>query len=143
MTEALTTLVELRSLDDITLQDHHYIKRACEVNYIGAEPRHVVFDAAQGTAQIFRLEGKAEGIVITRIVQHPSGRELSIWGIAGKGIFPRQVRFVAEELSRYGADNNCKWLTFVNLHKSFDPIYSRVFGDESVEGTFFRKEIEL
>lgn len=107
--------------------------------YTGFTARDIVLMAIQDKLQFWRIVGAAQGLIITEVMTFPKGRELRIWGMAGKGVFPLQVKYLIDDYLKVCIRWNCRWLGFTNLHKAADRIYARYMGPPN--GTFFLKEL--
>lgn len=92
-------------------KDLVWMMKALAGHYGGYEPIDVVREIAEGLPhEIWRLEGPAEGIIITTVIEHPAGKELLIWWLAGKGILKNlyQIYGALKDIAR---DRDCTWIS--------------------------------
>lgn len=122
------------------ISDFKWLKKSLKGVTNGADAANIIADLAKGDLQAFRIKDKeAKGIVITQIIKHPNGREMSIWALGGERIFPKKVFELRDRLLEQAIKWNCKNFTAVNQHAAFDPIYAAMFGPYAA--TVYRQEI--
>ena len=100
-------LKELK-VGELNEQDLEWLLRSTEASYTGMQPVHVMVDAAEGRARIWRVaDGK--GILVTKVLEHPAGWELYILCIAGQGLF-ELFNDGAEEFFDLARQHKCRYI---------------------------------
>jgi hypothetical protein len=84
-------------LKDLDERDMKWLLKGVESFQDGTKPRHVMEDVSEGYMQLWRVEGAAEGIMVTQLIRKPAFRVLEIWTLAGKGLFPQYGNKILEE----------------------------------------------
>lgn len=90
-------------------EDLDWLARACDGNYGGIGPDFVLGRVSAGTLEMFRIEGAADGILISEISCYPAGKEAVIWALAGKNLvysFPD----ILAQYTRLAQKAGCRWI---------------------------------
>lgn len=113
-----------------------WLAKACKAGVYGYTPQMILDCVAQGQMQLWSMDGE-RGIVITLVTIHPGGKELLVWGLAGKGVILNGS--LGEELKRVGGILNCKWVCGYLPSSSIERLYKK-FGGKKIS-TLYRAEI--
>ena len=88
------------------------LKKALEANLFGYTPLDVLTEAVKHDVHIWVLRADdCSGVWVTRIEQHPGGKELFTWLMAGSGGLHRHTKFIMERLQRFAEKTDCRWMT--------------------------------
>lgn len=120
-------------------RDLGYLLKIAETIPGGFTGQLLLHMVANKRLQAWRIEGKAQGLILTGLEHWPKGKELRVWGMAGKNVFPVQARFLIDDLLKVCVKYNCRWLAFTNIHPAMDKFYSRWMGKPF--GTTFAREL--
>lgn len=132
----------LRPIPPQNLQeaDLVWLIKIAETSHLGHTTRNILELALSRKVQLWRIEGKAQGMLVTSREEWPKGRELRVWGMAGKGVFPTQAKHLIDDLLKVCVKYNCRWLAFTNIHPAMDKFYARWMGKPF--GTTFVRELK-
>ena len=114
------------AVQDLSEQDIFWLIKATATSYTGAEPKHIMADAAQGLMQLWRV-GEEEGLIVTQLLHHPAGNELHVWSMAGRGIIPR-IEDIYQDLLSMAKEHNCRWIGGSPTSPGLERVYERVIG---------------
>ena len=90
--------------------DMAHIERALTQDFAGATLSEVLHGASEGTNQIWVFRARdAHGTIVTMVNEMPVGKELYVWLISGKGMFPHR-HFILERLEAFARHQKCLWL---------------------------------
>ena len=111
----------------VSAEDIGWLKHATNASFAGTDPSMVLLEAERSLAQIwrFRCDGGG-GIVVTRLFEHPKGRELFIWFLGGKGVLAH-IRCMHSTLVAFVKSNNCSWMRGI-ARPGLARIYERQLG---------------
>lgn len=137
--ERKTWLTAIVSLEELTDPDVKGILELCDLTYTGEEAKDIFKKAALGEVQLWRVEGEASGIAITRLIRHRSGLELYVEGIAGKKLLPN-MKELFKDLHAFGASQGVKWVGAKAENKRLASAYKRACGFKS-KGEFLLLEV--
>lgn len=116
MAERETYLTRVRA-KDMTDADYAHLIAAANGMYNGVTAADLAQDELQGNLQFWRIEGKAEGILVTQLSKFPAGRRLHVTAMAGKGVYPKQVKFIYDNLLELAAKVQCKYFSWMVPHQ--------------------------
>ena len=113
---------------DLTSRDLYWLQRCCRRTHTGMQPKHIIKDAIDGKLTMWRIvaEDEVEGIAIFQINDIPSGRELVVWNIAGRGII-KALHPIKEATSQYAQANSCNFLRSEVTSPALADIYLKEF----------------
>jgi hypothetical protein len=94
---------------EICEADLEWLQRAFKQSKIGETLDQQIPEVLNGTAQVWRVVGNAEGAVLTKLVAHPQGRELLLWAMSGRGLL-RSMEDVRAELVDEAHQVGARWL---------------------------------
>jgi hypothetical protein len=121
--------------------DLEHVKKLCRTSYSGLSYEDVLQDIARGILRPWRITGpKCEGILLLRLDQHPLGRELVIWGIAGSGIM-RGAKDMFGTIVGHAREQGCRWVTAYNMEPHLAKLYSTELFNLPPVGTIHRMEL--
>lgn len=109
-----------------------WLDKSAKVGYYGYEAKHILADALEKTLQLWEVAGdNAEGIIVSKVLQHPAGKEFQVWTMAGKG-FLRDLDKLYKELEVYATEHGCKFISglVVNeqLYKPYEDLGVKTVG---------------
>lgn len=113
--------------EDMSDGDLAWLAKVCGVSYTGVTPEGLLPELVAGTLAMWRVNGGAAGVVLTQILQHPGGRELYMWGMAGKGII-ENIETIYDGLKAYGASQGCRWVGGRALRPGLTRVYEKLLG---------------
>ena len=116
------------ALPEVTEQDLLWLIRALEGDYSGQLPQHILEDLAAGKSWLWRITGKAEGVVAARAVVQWAGPALVLEAFAGKGVFPGQARHIWADLEEWARERGFRRVIGYNVNRRIDKLYERVCG---------------
>lgn len=128
MAQRGSSWLERVQLHSVSEEDLLWLIKACEANWTGISPEEIINEAMQDRVQIWRIAGRATGLVLTRTNRLPGGLELEVVGLAGRGIFPGQAGPIWADLLTLKKHWRCRWLTSHNVHPVLDRFYERLLG---------------
>jgi len=106
-----TVELHLISAGGWTDDDVDYVEKFIQAGGRRGLNRNWVFEqAVNGVLKIYRITGKAKGIWIVQLGQHPNGMEFCCWGMAGDGVW-RVWKQLWELHKLAGANLGCRWVT--------------------------------
>jgi hypothetical protein len=120
-------LKHLEQLDprEITEDDLRRMIELLELDYQGKTVKDVLALAAQGLVQIWRAKDGPEGLIITQVLRHNTGKELVIWGLIGKGLF-RYTKGLRQDLEEIVRQADARWLSGYTYDPRLQRIYERI-----------------
>lgn len=124
------TIDNLRLLrpGEVEEYDVALMAQALALDYTGTLAQHSLADMLSGETQWWRLvdAGAAEprGIVETKVLEHPAGRELLVKVVAGERVLV-QGRRVAGMLEHFARGAKCRWMSGVSLNDRMARFYER------------------
>lgn len=99
-------LVRLRQ-HNVDEKDWAWLEVGLKSMPYGYDLKSTMEDLMAGMLQFWRLEGEAEGILLTRIMEHPWIRELEVVTMAGKGVV-KNLHLIYQALKSEGRNLGCK-----------------------------------
>lgn len=125
------TYIQQIWLDSIEAEDITPLQLAADVLPFGYKVEDILGDIREGYRQLWRGVNKVgRFVLVTQIVQHPGGKELNVWTIAGQG-YIYGLKQAHAKMIEFGKENNCKWLTGMVRRKGFERAY-RLFPHRDV-----------
>lgn len=124
----------------LTEADLGWLVKIAQSSPYGHTSKQLLLMALNRKVQLWRIEGKATGLILTSREEWPKGSELRVWGMAGKNVFPAQAKFLIDDLLKVCVKYNCRWLAFTNIHPAMDKFYARWMGKPF--GTTFVRELK-
>jgi hypothetical protein len=116
------------------------LDKAAKAGYYGYNVSHVVKWAIEGKAQIWQLAGPdCSGVLVTQILEHPAGKELFIWSMAGQG-FLANADMIMDRLEAFARAEQCKWIGGSAIHQGLENFYT-TWGRLKKQATYFIAEI--
>jgi len=98
-------MFERVGVKDLTEGDLKKIIKITSLHPFGYNASDVMKAEMLGLKQIWRFD---KGLLITMISSHPGGKELLVWGLAGRGVFKPGFKEACWELAR---KLNCRWIS--------------------------------
>ena len=132
-------LTPIKSLEEVVASDVRWLIEGLKSYHTGMEPKHVFFDAAMGNVQLWRIEGNAEGLGITKLLKHPGGVELYVNLVVGKKVLPHLSELYVD-LEAFANSQGCRWIGAKALGRRLASAYRRSAGFEE-RGIFLLKEL--
>lgn len=123
--------------EELSASDTKWLTACSKIGYYGYKPGDIVLMALKGEVQLWRVKDGA-GIVITRILSHPAGKELDIWLLAGRGLI-RLADGICEQLENYARSMGCRWVSGHSARPGLTRLYERLIGPSDMKS--FTKEI--
>lgn len=96
------------SLENITNKHVFWLVEMVKISYFGETAVSIIQRAAKGECQLWGFE-KDKGVIVTEILQHPSGKEVFICGFAGDRVLAK-VRTIKDDLMEFTKEMNARWL---------------------------------
>lgn len=127
--------------NEITEQDYDWITEICRNLYTGVESPQVIADIATGQLSCWRIVGdKCEGIVLLKLMTYPGGKELVVWGVAGRNVFQSGTALF-EIVQKYANHLGCRWISAMNFDSKYTKFYEKQF-DKPAAGTIHIMELK-
>lgn len=101
--------------DLISEKDVEWIKIVTEEMYTKPSLKLIGQNLRAGSLMLWRAEGVAEGIFLLTIDFQDTGRELGIFGMAGKN-FLANMDYFDKRLAEIGRAAQCRWITAYTLN---------------------------
>lgn len=128
------------SPQDLTEQDLFYLIRAAEADQYGVTAKDYLHAALEKDIRLWRIVGNGEGILGTRILQHPAGRELLVEFLAGRKV-AKGLSAIYASLEPYAREHGCKWIALQAARPEWEKVIPKqVPGFEKIVARM-RKEI--
>ena len=129
------------AVEDLNEQDLLWIASACEDCYYGYTPKDIFAETITGHFQLWKF-GDAEehctGIMITRLDEYPAGKELWIWGVAGRG-YVRNFPVIRQTIMNFAKASKCKWVSGMATLPRLETLYNEMGAKR--QATFYIKEV--
>lgn len=106
-------------------QDLRRLIELLELDYQGKTVKDVLGMAAQGLVQIWKAKNGPEGLIITQVLRHNTGKELVIWGLIGKDLF-RYAKGLRQDLKDLVQHAGVRWLSGYTYDPRLQRIYQRI-----------------
>ena len=132
-------LEPILSLAAVTEEDLKHLLTVCKVDHTGVKPEHVLKDAAFGRVQLWRVAGKTEGILVTRLLRHVAGLELHIYMAAGNKLLPN-MKELFQDIEAFAKAQGARWIGADALNKRLASTYKRATG-MAERGVYLLKEL--
>lgn len=126
--------------EDIGADDLVWLNSFCKGVPLGFKPEHIVEDMLTRSLRVYRLPDPANGLIMYQVLQHPGGRELFVWGLAGEKV--ARVLGGIRELTHYlAAELGCRWVGGVARKPAHERFYEEVLGVPPA-GKIFLEELK-
>lgn len=126
----------VRELED---QDLAEVLRIANTPPLTHGAKDIVDAVMGGRMTAWRMSGDASGLVLTRILSHPAGKELNIWAVSGKNVLKCR-RKIRDWFLGFAHTCGIRWVTMQAGTAKHEEAYSRLFLDEDRPMTFFMME---
>lgn len=125
---------------NLTEEDLLWLAKGCEDYYTGLTVKDLVTDALEGWIKLFRLSGDWQGMVGTKVLDHPNGkRELLVYCIAGSKVFKNWREF-HQEILKEARRVNAALIGGQAIRPGHIEFYERRIGMQRV-GQYFIEEV--
>lgn len=118
-------MIEQANPVELTETDFKWLSKMVDGYYRGARPIHLVKDAMEGRALLWRLTGDQEGMMVTQVLLHPAGKEVLVWGLAGENL---KMLPLADAVENYAKEHEAKWIGAQTSSPAMEKLFSRLNG---------------
>lgn len=131
-------IVQPLAVEEITEEDLHWFSVAAQSSPYGHTGDWVLEQVAEKFLIALRIPNI--GIVLIQILEHPGGKELYIWGLAGKGIFEKTAE-IYDDLRFIAKVHDCEWIGATTARRGVGRVYERLL-EAKPFALLYKKEID-
>lgn len=134
-THAQAKAFELRHLEQLDPRDMdektaRRLIELCNLTHTGITAKEVLTMAAQGLLQLWVAKNGPDGLLITEVLRHNSGKELNVWGLIGDGLF-RYFKGIRHDLVEIAKAADARWLVGYTNDPRLNRIYAKIAGEHA------------
>lgn len=120
--------------EDLSDNEIGLMLKVTELSPFGYTPKDIIKAVQWDSKQLWRFD---EGLMITCVFTHPGGRQLEVWGLAGRGVFREGFKADCWQLAK---DLNCKWISAGAAGEGQARLYAKVLRIKP-RGVYFCEEV--